>query len=386
MEMKKYTQIFTLFFCFMFFISFQAQAEWVENVVYSLNRAEIIRCADIDRDGHVDCALTQWRDLSGGSLSILWGDGAGNFKPQIIEDSANTSWAREVKISNARPFRNDLILIAHKGGIHYYKQSMVNPRTFTRSTIQGPTAGLFFASGTQGFSNQIKGEPFYVSVQECFGTSTCETEGTSVHTINWYLGLSDNFTLLTTRNSLKPAYVIQHDVDGNGSQDTIVARYWGVDWYSVSDKGIVGQRRSLVEIPKRDIDFIKAEDINGDGVKDFLITGPIWGVGWIDGTDQGLFDNSSVTPNMIFPVSEADLYYADTTDLDLDGDMDVVSVSLSPDYKVRIHKQTGGSWSSETIGTAGGRAVSIAQIIPGGRPEIMVSDWEGGQIRMYEWK
>lgn len=144
--------------------------------------------------------------------------------------------------------------------------------------------------------------------------------------------------------------VYASDIDGDGDLDIISGTTVYVSWYENLDgEGTFGDRNTL---PGSHIYYIRsvyASDMDNDGDMDILTASSEWDqISWHENLDRkGNFG----TENIISSSADgARCVYA--SDLDGDGDMDVISAS-SNDYRVTRYLNNGdGTFSSYDLATS----------------------------------
>jgi hypothetical protein len=207
--------------------------------------------------------------------------------------------------------------------------------------------------------------------------------------IAWYendgfggFSLPASSTITTT--ALGPRSVYAADLDGDGDLDVLSASMMGIAWYE--NDGIGGftlPTSSTIIAPAKGNQSVFATDLDGDGDMDVLSASALDDkIAWYENTDGlGSFGGEqtiSTTAN-----GAASVY---ATDLDGDGDMDVLSAS-SNDSKIAWYENNGtGEFTlpvSSTITTAGASSVYAVDLDGDGDMDVL-STSEDGKVAWYE--
>ena len=148
-------------------------------------------------------------------------------------------------------------------------------------------------------------------------------------------------------NSASPISIT--DVDGDGDPDVVLSSSFSfkdtdyertIGWYPNDGKGTFGERQIIATAPpeNRSLPFIHATDLDGDGDQDILAASNSdyskddeIGVDdeakivWYQNDGQGLFKNEQIIATKDNPTQSIN-----TTDLDGDGDQDILSSNILP--------------------------------------------------------
>ena len=146
-----------------------------------------------------------------------------------------------------------------------------------------------------------------------------------------------------TTNAIEATSVYVADIDGDGDLDVLSAS-WNQDkiaWYENTDGlGTFGSEQ-IITTNADGADCVRAFDIDGDGDIDVLSSSYYDNkIAWYENTDgQGAFGTQQViTTNMIYGS------FVSATDIDGDGDLDVLSASIDDD-KIAWYENTDGQGS-----------------------------------------
>jgi hypothetical protein len=123
-----------------------------------------------------------------------------------------------------------------------------------------------------------------------------------------------------------PQSVYAADLDMDGDLDVLSASYWdGVSWCKNDGTGQFGTQQ-VITTEANCTDLVYATDLDNDGDLDVLsvlqdISGSnIDGIAWYENDGTGQFDTQQVI------ATEANRWFVSTTDMDGDGDLDVLTI------------------------------------------------------------
>ncbi|GAB4140964.1 MAG: hypothetical protein Tsb009_10530 [Planctomycetaceae bacterium] len=156
------------------------------------------------------------------------------------------------------------------------------------------------------------------------------------------------------------------DVDGDGDLDVIVASYYDdrIAWYENGNgDGTVWARR-LVSVSADGARSIAVADVDGDGDLDILSASTYdHTIAWYENDGAS---NPTFTPRLISN-GEQGAQFVSTADLDLDGDLDIISVAEFPDAvdvsRIAYFMNDGAddpTFTRNAIDTTNDRPVSVA--------------------------
>ncbi len=195
--------------------------------------------------------------------------------------------------------------------------------------------------------------------------------------IAWYensdgLGnFSTQKVISTTQDA--PSVVRTADLDGDGDLDVLASAYsntenqdWSLSWYPNDGTGEFGVEQLITT----DIDTptgIDAADFDGDGDLDVVSTSGIDDtVAWYENTNgRGVFGDLQI-------ISEDDTadgaFFVDAVDLDRDGDVDLVTISILDDTV---------GWYENTDGQATWGPLQVISTEPDGPTSVIATDLDG---------
>jgi len=190
-----------------------------------------------------------------------------------------------------------------------------------------------------------------------------------------------------TTNALNAKSVYAADIDGDGDMDVLSASQSDdkIAWYENTNGQVGVISEQIITISAAGAWSVYAADIDGDGDIDVL-SASIYDdkIAWYENTDgQGSFGpEQSVSTNAI----NARSVYA--ADLDGDGDMDVLSASLT-DNKIAWYENTdgNGSFGTEQIITTnadGAWSVHSADLDGDGDMDVLSASFNDDKVAWYE--
>jgi hypothetical protein len=149
------------------------------------------------------------------------------------------------------------------------------------------------------------------------------------HKIAWYENADGNGNFgaqqIITTSALEANSVYAADFDGDGDLDVLSASYNVIAWYENTDGNGTFGKQNVISISPQFSETIFASDLDGDGDQDVLASSKDYGapegiITWHENTDgNGTFGEQQVIDSL--PGGSVK-----TSDLDGDGDQDVLSV------------------------------------------------------------
>ena len=213
------------------------------------------------------------------------------------------------------------------------------------------------------------------------------------HRIAWYENTDGNGTFggpqIITASHFSNESIYVADIDGDGDQDVLSASslYDKIAWYENTDgSGAFGDQQVISTATSNPLS-VYAADIDNDGDQDVLSTSTYAGYGgvvaWYENTDgNGTFG----ALQEIFSIYNNFAYMVLTTDIDKDGDQDVLSAFYD---RIIYHENIDGNGTfgtHEVITTAVNRAQSInASDLDGdGDKDLISASLNDDKIAWYE--
>ncbi|MCF6348385.1 MAG: T9SS type A sorting domain-containing protein [Flavobacteriaceae bacterium] len=184
-----------------------------------------------------------------------------------------------------------------------------------------------------------------------------------------------------------PLSVYTTDIDGDGDMDVLVALSWTdkIAWYENTDgKGAFGTQQIITT--NADVaSSVYATDIDGDGDMDVLsASSGDRKIAWYENTDgKGSFGSQQI---ITIEASGANSVYA--VDIDGDNDLDVLSASANDD-KIAWYENTDGKGAFGpqqiiTTSAGGARSVFAADINGDGDIDVLSASINDNKIAWYE--
>ncbi|MFC1604819.1 FG-GAP-like repeat-containing protein [Planctomycetota bacterium] len=290
-----------------------------------------VHAADLDNDGDLDVlsagAMGGWFEFPG-SGEIAWyeNDGFGQFGSQQVIDTVVDHGLEYVHAADLDGDGDlDVLSVSYEDGITWYE----NDGTGRFISQQVVTASVSKAA--------LSVYAIYTADLDGDGDlDVLSTLGVD-DTIDWRLDDriiwyendgTGQFTSpqVITADVNDPQSVYAADLDGDGDLDVLSASYWdGIAWCKNDGTGQFGTLQVIPTEAKR-TDLVFAADLDNDGDLDVLsvlqdISGSnIDGLAWYENDGTGQFGSQQVI------ATEANRWFVFTTDLDGDGNLDVLTI------------------------------------------------------------
>ena len=177
------------------------------------------------------------------------------------------------------------------------------------------------------------------------------------------------------------------DLDGDGDLDVLVADYDGdsVEWYENTDgAGTFGTVQSITALADGAVDAVAA-DVDGDGDLDVISASELDNrIAWYENTDGGATFGSQQTVS----TSASGAAKVVAVDLDGDGDVDILAAS-STDDKVAWYENTDGAGTfgaEQVLGTGGDYVLDVvaADLDNDGDLDVVAVSMSDNTIAWYE--
>lgn len=330
--------------------------------------------ADIDGDGDMDVvSASYWDD------KIAWNentDGQGSFGPEqiisTIADGARSVYGVDIDgdldmdVLSASSFDNKIAWYKNNGAGNFGSEQIISLNANNAKSV---------------FFSDLDGD----------GDIDVLSASLDDNKIAWYENTDGqgNFgvqkIITTDANEAIAVYAI--DIDGDGDSDILSASRLDnkVAWYENMDGlGNFGPQL-IISTSTIEIRSVYAVDIDGDGDMDILSAS--LGddkIAWYENTDgQGGF-----SPQKIITTNAEGAYGVSATDIDKDGDMDVISASEYDD-KIAWYENTDGQGNFGpqqiiTTNTRGAQSVYPADIDGDGDMDIVSTSWLDNKIDWHE--
>lgn len=330
--------------------------------------------ADIDNDGDLDIFSTSLLDNK-----IAWYenvDGFGNFGGQQVISLAALK-VNDVKVADI-DLDGDLDLISASrddnkiawyqnfGGGAFGSQQVISTEAFVAQSV--------FAADLDGDGDQ-----------DVLSASRDDNK------IAWYENTDGRGTfgpqIIISTDAIWAIRVVATDIDGDGDLDVLSASEQDdkIAWYENQDGAGTFSAEIVVSVTVDAVRDVKAVDIDLDGDVDILTASTFQDkITWFENTDgAGVFSAEKVvSTNADFPLS------VDASDLDLDGDIDLLSASAN-DSKIAWYENTdglAGTWKQHEVATDafGAVVVSAANLDGDEDVDILTASSFNNTIYWYE--
>jgi len=338
-----------------------------------------VQNADFDGDGYLDIVSAS---LINGKIAWYRNDGTGAFTEQIIRSKSASTFYND---SITAPFYviaadmdNDEdmdILVAFVGGtnndIVWYKNNGAG--IFTEDVripvLEGPGAIKIFATDLNGDG--------YLDILAAL---------TELDRDNYKLAWFENFEgdAFSNPNIISTQVpglesVFAADIDGDGDMDALSASSvlddYRVAWYENDGMGNFSFQR-IIGNPQYGADLVFAADLDGDGDMDVISEGSFGReIIWYENDGTGMFSDQI----LISSIQEDYLNNLYFTDLDTDGDIDVLSASEGVLSEIAWYENDGtGVFSDQIIisnKAIGAQSVQAADLDNDGDIDILSSSY-----------
>ena len=308
-----------LFLYFGCFLSFNAltQIDFGEQQIIATNAngARSVFATDIDGDGDIDVLSASFHDDK-----IAWyenTDGIGTFgEQQIISTDAVGAYSVYATDIDGDGDMDVLSASFHDDKIAWYENTD-GIGTFGGQRIISTNAD----GATAVHATDIDGD----GDMDVLSASSLDDK------ITWYENIDGIGTFgerqIIPTNEILAKSTFATDIDGDGDMDVLSAFHYRIVWNeNIDGLGNFGGQQTITTTNDAELtDIVCAADIDGDGDMDVL-TDPHEKVVWYENTDgMGIFAEQQLISTNTFASS---IY---TTDIDGDGDMDVLSASNGDD-------------------------------------------------------
>ena len=339
------------------------------------NGAFSVYAADLDGDGDQDVLSASYLD---GKVAWYENDGQGNFGEQQViteTDGARFVYATDLDgdgdqdilfASSSYNSNNKIAWYENDGQGSFGEQQVITTQTVDARSV--------YAADLDGDGDQDVLSAFYLSGN-----------------IAWYendgQGNFGEQQVITTRATGTQS-IYATDLDGDGDQDVLSASSTSsnskIAWYENDGQGSFGEQQYVTNKIKQ-INTVYAADLDGDGDQDVLSASSYLDgihIAWYQNDGQGNFEGQrSITEQ----ADGARSVY--TADLDGDGDQDVLSASsTSSNSKIAWYENDGqGNFGDQQVITTqadGARSVYATDLDGDGDQDVLSAS--GDKIAWYE--
>ncbi|MDF3028299.1 MAG: Cadherin [Fluviicola sp.] len=327
--------------------------------------------ADIDGDNDMD-VLISGEDFSGSTVARLYtNDGNGNYTIVPGTPFVGVS-SGAIGFSDTDSDGDMDVLIT---GYH------INHSTANLYTNNG--AGVFTLVAGTPFSPNQRGSLVFSDIDNDGDEDVLLTgyNGSYQSIAELYVNTAGNFTLVAGTPFIGLSYskAAFSDLDGDNDQDLIINGYTGsfqpiTQQFSNDGTGVFSAiaNSSLLNLGMGSIAF---GDIDGDNDMDLFLTGD-------DNTynkNSKLYSNdgSGVFTELTSGITAFNQNNSAFTDVDSDGDLDLLIAGISNVHAVMLYKNNGTGIFTEVSGTpfkgVGFGSLSIADIDGNGKPDVLIT-------------
>jgi len=342
--------------------------------------ASSVYAADLDGDGELDVLSASW-----GDDKVAWyknGDGQGTFgEQQIIRPCAFADKPQSIYAADIDGDGDMDVLSASKNDdkIAWYKN------TDGQGTFGSQQIITLYANG----ANSV-----YATDFDDDGDMDVLSASRNDDKIAWYENIDGQGDfgaqqIITTDADVANS-VYATDIDGDGDMDVLSASFGSyynhhskVAWYENNDGQGTFSPEQLITTGVNGISAVYASDLDNDGDMDVL-SASCWNdnkIVWYENTDGlGAFGNQHIVTTIAF---NAQSVY--TADIDGDGDMDVLSASRVIAWYENIDGQgTYGSQQIITTDVDGAQSVYATDIDSDGDMDVLSASKDDNKIAWYE--
>ena len=302
------------------------------NAIYT----ECVYSKDLDGDGDMDV-------LSTGNHSVLWFenlDGQGNFSPQQVVTTYTGGGAANSLYSDDIDGDGDMDVISasYFGDVIVWNENIdgqgnFGPQKIITENANGPVKVLAIDLDGDGDLDVLSALHFDKKI---IWNENLDGQG----------NFGNQQIIISTEYNVDSVYA--SDIDDDGDMDVISCSYDKIAWSeNIDGQGNFGSQQ-IIDSDIEEGRDVHAADIDGDGFIDVLSASFLDGIAWYKNIDgQGSFG----VPQILVDYTEVwDIRTIHVTDLDVDGDMDVLSASFGDD-KIAWYENTDGqgNFSSQQI-------------------------------------
>jgi hypothetical protein len=333
--------------------------------------AQTVYAVDLDEDGDVDVLTAGKGRTSSHVINWFENDGTETFIRHVVADSG--SWAVHTADMDGD---GDLDILggAGKSQTHYwYENEGGTPAVFTpQATYDLP---LFGPWGTSLYAADLDGDGDFDTVEAVAGI------------VVWYEnngGTPPSFTYrVITDYPPFPVSVCAGDLDGDGSQDLVSGAFFDteLDWYR-SD-GASPPSFQIQDIPSYTLfpRRVHSHDLDTDGDLDILSVSVGDGkIAWYENDGSASFTENIISVSAEYP------YDAYAADLDGDGDNDVITASKGDDTIAWFENDGAETFSEHIISTSaeGAEKIHAADLDGDGDIDVLSASADDNKIAWYE--
>lgn len=292
----------------------------------TLDSAGGVAIADINGDGFNDVVSTSFND---GKLVWYANDGLGNFgAEQIISSTINgPSQVYVRKIDNDDTLDvcvsaydgNEVIWFANNGSGVFGIKNIIN------NTIPSPGAFAVEDIDGDGDIDCVIGNSVVFNTPNDCRVEVLYNNGNGVFTAD------TNPVSVNTKDYIFS--VMAEDIDGNGSRDILVTDLNGVASYFKRNETAPGSATYTETVLSTSIvnpACLDLQDLDNDGFQDLILTSATSGTGndivWYKNNGEGGFE-----PEIVIDATQRQAYTITFADFENDGDIDIATIAYADD-------------------------------------------------------
>ena len=380
--------------------------------------ARDVKAADIDGDGDLDVVSANM----GSTVGISWYEnlGGGNFGPRqtitTLANGANTVLCidfdadGDIDVLSSSTYDGKLALYENLGGGSFATQQVLAVRNNAKSIAVGDLDGdgdLDIVGAGDGFvhlyENLGNGSfTFRISIPQpkvnCVYLEDIDSDGD----LDVFVANSENDKIAYYENlgnwSLAAEVIIHFrqgasnyatsvyvaDIDNDGLKDVLSSssnNSYNVSWYKNLGLGNFGVRKYISSPPLRvRQNYLSITDLDNDGDVDILFSGQLIGgsfIGWYESQGGGSYG----THKMIDDTTNS-LYAVCASDVDNDGDMDVLAASYTG-YEIFLYKNLGsGTFGQRQMISSAAYPIAIvpSDVDSDGDQDLIISQLDVGGL------
>ena len=357
-----------------------ADPTWSKNTIDSSNPYDIIEVADMNNDGDIDIVSTIRNYSTSGSISWYENDGAATWTPAFTAADINISAnvARDLHIADIDS-DGDLDIVSASSGdntIAWYENDGAANPSWTASDIS------YTALGPRGI---------FLADIDSDGDLDIVSASSGDNTIAWYENdgaANPSWTaadISTTADGARNVFVA--DIDSDGDLDIVSASHDDdtIAWYENDGSSDPSFTKNVISTSADGARGVHIADIDSDGDLDIVSASRIDNkIAWYE-NDGAANPSWSTTTIATSAAGARDIHIAD---MDNDGDLDIVSAS-SGDDTIAWYENDGAanpSWTATDIATTadGARDVYVSDLDNDGDLDIVSASTFDDTIAWYE--
>jgi hypothetical protein len=344
----------------------------------NIDGPEAIELGDIDGDGDLDLAAAIY-----GGTQLVWyeNNGGGTFGSEnVLAD--DTLRGQAIQFADLDGDR-DLDILA---GAYFNDETLADKVVWFENTDGQGTFGReqFIArNDTVGVESVAAADLDGDGDQDVLSASALDSK------VAWYENMgAGRFARQrhVTSDANAADSIFAGDLDGDGDLDVLAAGYSdnGVSWYQNDGRAIFGKERVITTHAER-IQRVRAADLDGDGDLDALSASFRDNtIAWYRNSDG----RGSFSPEIVINSRASGAVDVNFADIDRDGDIDVLSASITDATVAWYENLDGqGTFSAANVITRraiGAEWVTTADLDADGDVDVLSASYQDGRVAWYE--